>query len=833
MISDPKQSRLRGSQAIFGENLRARPVVNPDSRTITFAYDPVGNRTSMADATGLTTSTYDALNRQKTVQNALGQVTTTSYDADGQMSSVENPIGYRTTYVYDALHRRTAVWDAENRRTTTVYDSANRAITEQNSLNFRTTFQHDVAGRREALIDANGSRTTYQYDPAGNVTSEIEPLGRRTTFTYTALNQLESKLDARNVRTTYIYDALGHSTERRFSDSTPTVTYEYDAVGNRTQMSDASGVTTYTYDALDRQLTRFNSVDATRLTQSYDPVGNRLTLDVNEGRFTYVYDPLNRATQITNPFADRVTIAFDALGRTQQEDVSGGLRRIYTMDSAGRVQSVLNRKLPSTDLANYDYQYDRVGNPLQVADLVTTNVTTFAYDAAHRLVNERASGVLAYNITHTYDPVGNRLFEDSGTQRGTFTYDAANQLVTAVFPSGVSPTHQYTYDGAGNLITDFYTTSSANTLYYTWSAENLLIKAESDRQDTYEHKYNGDGLRSSKTDDGGTPLRFVWDGQNLVREPQGSVVYLNTYNPQVYGHLLGRRRATTTIRWFGYDAQGTVTQILDGNGALLTSNRFSAYGKPLSGGFSQVAWIGRLGYSRDDDDYNNYYVRARWYTPVTARWLSRDPLGYEANPWNLYDYSWQNPTTWTDPSGLHPSMAGCFSFNPFSIFTRSVEDVVNDCGLSTSEERRMFQHWTGNSGSPYKIPDNDVCYMGRNSPVLSAELNRLRNACLSGRPLPDPPPGGFPAPPPYQGGIGGGRYEIRSTCNNGCFCYELIITDVYDFDWKFFKRSLSNELKTMAVSCTISGTDYDVIGTCRDCFGPGCSPRLGPQPIPF
>ena len=673
MIYDPASRVLATRNALNYRTTYSYDAAGKQTATLnargyltTYQYDAAGNPKTMQDSVGaVTTYGYDALNRLKNVQNAMGQVATTSYNSDGQVSSLENPLGYRTTFIYDALHRRTAVWDAEGRRTTTVFDNSNQVIAEQNALNFRTTFQYDVAGRREALINANNARTTYQYDPVGNVTLELEPLGRLTTFTYTALNQLQSRHDARGVLTTYLYDAVGRVTGRRFTGATPTVTYVYDAVGNRTEMSDASGVTTYTYDAVDRQLTRFNSVDTTRLTQSYDPVGNRLTLDVNEGRFTYVYNSVNLATQITTPFGDRATIAYDALSRSKQIDVGGGLRRTYTYDAAGRTKSVFNGQLPSTDFSQFDYEYDRVGNPLSVANLVTTNVTTYAYDPTYRLVNERASGTVAYNFTHIYDPVGNRLFEDSGVQRTTFTYDAANQLIRAVFPPTYSyPTHDYTYDGAGNLIIDYPLTSSSNAKYYTWNAENQLIKAESDRQDTYNYQYNGDGLRTSKADDGGTPLRFVWDGQNLLREAQGSVVYLNTYNPQALGKLLGRRRSTTPNHWFGYDALGTVTNIINGTGTTLLAPRFSAYGKLISnGGYVPPAWIGEVGYFRDDnDDYLNYYVRARWYNPATARWMSRDPLGYEGSQWNLHEYVRSNPVVFVDPSGLVKCPGGSWTW---------------------------------------------------------------------------------------------------------------------------------------------------------------------------
>jgi hypothetical protein len=48
------------------------------------------------------------------------------------------------------------------------------------------------------------------------------------------------------------------------------------------------------------------------------------------------------------------------------------------------------------------------------------------------------------------------------------------------------------------------------------------------------------------------------------------------------------------------------------------------------------------------------YNRARWYDPTTQRWLSMDPLGFDAGDSNLYRYVNNQPTISTDPSGLQP-----------------------------------------------------------------------------------------------------------------------------------------------------------------------------------
>jgi uncharacterized protein RhaS with RHS repeats len=46
------------------------------------------------------------------------------------------------------------------------------------------------------------------------------------------------------------------------------------------------------------------------------------------------------------------------------------------------------------------------------------------------------------------------------------------------------------------------------------------------------------------------------------------------------------------------------------------------------------------------------YYRARWYDPAIGRFISEDPIGFEAGDINLFGYVQNKPVTHTDPSGL-------------------------------------------------------------------------------------------------------------------------------------------------------------------------------------
>ena len=46
------------------------------------------------------------------------------------------------------------------------------------------------------------------------------------------------------------------------------------------------------------------------------------------------------------------------------------------------------------------------------------------------------------------------------------------------------------------------------------------------------------------------------------------------------------------------------------------------------------------------------YNRARYYDATTGRWISQDPMGFDAGDSNMYRYVTNAPTNQTDPSGL-------------------------------------------------------------------------------------------------------------------------------------------------------------------------------------
>ena len=106
------------------------------------------------------------------------------------------------------------------------------------------------------------------------------------------------------------------------------------------------------------------------------------------------------------------------------------------------------------------------------------------------------------------------------------------------------------------------------------------------------------------------------------------------------------------------DHLGSVQALVDANGNTIEQYRFDAWGRttvydgvgqPLAQSAigNRYVWQGReISWAT-----GLYSFRARWYDPVTGRWLSSDPIGISGGL-NQSVFCEDNPITYLDPYGL-------------------------------------------------------------------------------------------------------------------------------------------------------------------------------------
>jgi RHS repeat-associated protein len=358
---------------------------------VTFSYDLVGNRVSMADGSGTETRSYDALSRLTAVTRGSD---TFSYhhDAVGNITKRTYPGGTTVDYGYDGLNRLASV--ATGGQT--------------------TTYGYDVASNltQTTLPAGNGHVEARVYDRAGRLT---EVTSRRGT---TTLARFAATLDAvgnptQIVRSgaltqtqTFAYDPNDRLVSVCFQTGTcsgsqdPFIRWTYDGVGNRLRELRPTGTVTYAYDAADR-LTQAGST-----AYAYDDNGNQLTA----GSRTFTYNLANRL-KTTRSGSTTTTYAYDGDGVRLQASTgsSSSQKTNFVWDVSHPLPQVaLERSGSGSPLRRYTYgakrismtsgsstsyfHHDGLGSVAHVTSSSGSRRWTYAYEPFGRLRTEQRSG---------------------------------------------------------------------------------------------------------------------------------------------------------------------------------------------------------------------------------------------------------------------------------------------------------------------------------------------------------------------------------------------------------------------------------------------------------
>jgi RHS repeat-associated protein len=210
--------------------------------------------------------------------------------------------------------------------------------------------------------------------------------------------------------------------------------------------------------------------------------------------------------------------------------------------------------------------------------------------------------------------------------------DKANRL---------TPVESYQYDAGGRRIATLRGTNVVRHVYNLSAATGAA---------------QAGGMHViADTDAAGNLLRsYTWGPgiDNLLAMTVYGPGRTNTY--QAISDHLGTVHALVTpggtvAERYEYDAWGNVLGVYDSNGNPLTSdlglptsalnNRYLFQGREYSWA-THAAWGGA----------GLYFFRARYYDPLTGRWLSNDPIGIGGGL-NQYAFCANNPVMFVDPEG--------------------------------------------------------------------------------------------------------------------------------------------------------------------------------------
>ena len=680
-LNRPLTQALTGKTTTLTYDANGNQLTTTDWRgnTVTYEYDQLNRLTETTDATGsvIESLAYDNDSRQTSSVDALGHTTSFEYDHNGRLTVTTDAEGSTTTTAYDNVGNVDYKTDANDQLTYYAYDAFNRLTTLTNAKDETTSYTYDLNGNMLTQTDGAGNTTAYEYNVANLLTRLIAPGGRTGTpgnytydltklerYTYTAAGLLADKIDENGHTTAYTYDSHG----RKLSETCGTlvINYTYDYNGNVLTMTDSTGTTTRTYDVFNRVLSK-TVPDLGTSEFVYDITANMATgcrAETGEdpsGNITQkIYDRNGRLWQVTAD-GDTTTYSYYDNGSVLSVVYPDGASETYTYFDDNSLETLINRKADNTVIDSYSYTYDAAKNILSKTD--GTGTTTYTYDELNRLLSETTN---ARARSFTYDAAGNRatetLAEGSDTTVTTYTCNAQNRLTgtSTTLNGSTAETVGYAYDNSGNLLTKtqtIYDSGIPQTPVVlqtnTYDALSQLITCVTSDGDSISNTYNGEGLRVVKTVNG-TVTQFLYEASKVVAEYDATGT-LKAWN--IYGLNLLVRISTSASYYYLYNGHADVTALLNATtGVIDGTYYYDAFGNILSQTGTADNSILYSGYQYDQET-GLYYLNARMYDPVIARFLQEDTYRGDPNDplsLNLYAYCANNPLIYSDPTGHRP-----------------------------------------------------------------------------------------------------------------------------------------------------------------------------------
>lgn len=241
--------------------------------------------------------------------------------------------------------------------------------------------------------------------------------------------------------------------------------------------------------------------------------------------------------------------------------------------------------------------------------------------------------------SYSYDEVGNRL---SSIDVSPYVYNDSNELTS-------TPDAEYSYDDNGNLLSE---STGSGTTSYVWDPEDRLTSITLPGSGgTVSFQYDPFGRRIYKSSPLGATI-FVYDGYNVIEEvsADGSLMARYTQSLGIDEPLAMLRG--NTMSYYQADGLGSVTSLSDSKGNLVSTYEYDSFGNLLAstGSISNpFRYTGR----EFDAETDLYFYRARYYDPSIGRFISEDPIRFDAGT-NFYTYCLNDPIMFIDPWGLCP-----------------------------------------------------------------------------------------------------------------------------------------------------------------------------------
>ena len=556
---------------------------------------------------------------RKTIVPADNNATTTfQFDPIARLNRVTdpatptNPNGVANSITYDSLDRKLTL------------DNPDQNTTNNPNIKAMTYESDPTTGLLRRQTDAAGQVTTFAYDNLGRTTTKS--LGDGTVIHY---KYDDPACNGQGRLSQVKVEAPDHSNESQYD-------FCYDKYGNTSKTTLALGgeptpfVTSAVYDP-QKRLVAQTMPDNSTLARQYS-FGKLTGQSLDGAHSNYPlenYDPSGKAGKMiygagTLPGAGVVTeYTFNPLGQVYGEVVTGSTGKAidlaYQYDELNQILSITDR---SGSSPNRSQSFTYLNQRLKTANVPGFGAASYDYDTSGNLITKEG-------VTYTYQA----HFPVSGTTNNqqvfSATHDACGRTKTR---SAGEQNLSFDYDGLGCL------------RRVTNTSGDVLRQMLSD--------YTGQRLRQINAD--GSQIIYVSSAYQVTRDAQGATSVIKQLLDDRGAAATIKTGATSGILYCRRDHKASVTDLFGANGTVVESFSYSGYGQPhlLSGTveagprYEQRQW---------DELVGLYYFGARYYDPVTGRFLTPDSqIGgdlLQADTLNRFAFELNNPVNNVDLTG--------------------------------------------------------------------------------------------------------------------------------------------------------------------------------------
>jgi YD repeat-containing protein len=424
------------------------------TRTSTQTYDAAGRLKESAISSTVGRSVLPVIDEYSEETGALikqsagGKSITSAYNTLGQLTSYTDATGVPATYEYEK--------EADDR------------LTKTNDSKGTQTYEYDkTTGQITTLKDSGAGTFSATYNPEGQIANETYPNGMKATYTYNPVAQATVLAYTKNSATWYKDETMLsiHGQSLSQTSTLGAESYTYDGIGRMVQAQETpagKGCTTYLY-AYDADSNRVGETKrepgtggscategGTTTAHSYDEA-DRLT---DPGM---AYEPLgeNAILSASDAGGHSLESAYYANGAVYSQ-VQNEQTNTYLLDPAGRVLETTTVKgMSSKSTISH---YSSTGSTpawTETEGSWTRNITGITPGLAATQTN---GGEPTIQLANLHGDIIGTVPDNSGAESATLTSEP-----TAFGVPTTATSSKYSWLGSGGLQTEFAASGIANT----------------------------------------------------------------------------------------------------------------------------------------------------------------------------------------------------------------------------------------------------------------------------------------------------------------------------------------------------------------------------------